>query len=169
MIPEKYTNPATSGLTFEVKPTSNTFDIDLPEVSDEEDAAEVSKSHDQDEAKVKEIGNPFADCAWAAIHRTAPLSAQARPAPRYVLLAPSRLKLRIVSGENPCSAHLSELLGFKGLGANRFFTFRRANWHRYLNRHKRLRREIRTRCAESPRESIVSETLFECFSWTGLA
>jgi hypothetical protein len=43
VIPEKYTNPATSGLTFEVKPTSNTFDIDLPEVSDEEDAAEVSK------------------------------------------------------------------------------------------------------------------------------
>jgi len=43
VIPEKYTNPATSGLTFEVKPTSNTYDIDLPEVSDEEDAAEVSK------------------------------------------------------------------------------------------------------------------------------
>ena len=43
VIPEKYTNPATSGLTFEVKPTSNTFDIDLPEVSDQEDAAEVSK------------------------------------------------------------------------------------------------------------------------------
>src|SRR5262249_1570933 len=43
VIPEKYTNPATSGLTFEVKPTSNTFDIDLSEVSDEEDAAEVSK------------------------------------------------------------------------------------------------------------------------------
>jgi len=43
VIPEKYTNPATSGLTFEVKPTSNTYDIDLAEVSDEEDAAEVSK------------------------------------------------------------------------------------------------------------------------------
>jgi hypothetical protein len=43
VIPEKYTNPATSGLTFEVKPTSSTFDIDLQEVSDAEDAAEVSK------------------------------------------------------------------------------------------------------------------------------
>ena len=51
VIPEKYTNPATSGLTFEVKPTSNTFDIDLPEVSDQEDAAEVSKLTTQTKTK----------------------------------------------------------------------------------------------------------------------
>jgi hypothetical protein len=49
----------------------------------------------------------------------------------------------------PCSAHLSELYSHKGLAAKRFFGFRRANWHRYLNRRKGLRRVIRTRCAES--------------------
>src|SRR5262249_45473720 len=53
---------------------------------------------------------------------------------------------------SPCSAHLSEYPGFKGLAASRFLPFRRANWHRYLNGHKKLRREIRTRCAESPFE-----------------
>ena len=42
-IPEKYVSPETSGLTYEVKPERNTFDIDLQEVSDEEDAAAVAK------------------------------------------------------------------------------------------------------------------------------
>src|SRR4051794_13611629 len=51
---------------------------------------------------------------------------------------------------NPCSAHLSEPLDLKRLVANRFCTFGRANWHRYLNHHKTLRREICSRCAESP-------------------
>jgi hypothetical protein len=43
VIPEKYVSPETSGLTYEVKPESNTFDIDLQEVSDAEDAAAVAK------------------------------------------------------------------------------------------------------------------------------
>lgn len=43
VIPEKYVSPETSGLTYEVKPESNTYDIDLQEVSEAEDAKAVSK------------------------------------------------------------------------------------------------------------------------------
>jgi hypothetical protein len=53
VIPEKYTNPATSGLTFEVKTAPNSFDIDLQEVTDKEDAAEVGKLTSKSKRKSK--------------------------------------------------------------------------------------------------------------------
>ena len=62
VIPEKYTNPATSGLTFEVKTTSKLSTSTSQKLVMRRMLPRLASSRqDQDEAKAKEIGNRFAD------------------------------------------------------------------------------------------------------------